>query len=79
MSSYWRMVARPIIAGIITAMPEASEKELRKAISAAYPFGARRWWPYKQWLKEVRWQLDRRFQQPIPWDQTPLFQPRPEP
>lgn len=30
------------------------EKEIRKAVSAAYPFGDRHYWPYKMWCDEVK-------------------------
>jgi hypothetical protein len=29
-------------------------EERKKAVSAAYPFGERRYWPYKMWLKAQR-------------------------
>jgi hypothetical protein len=31
----------------------------RKAVSAAYPFGQRRYWPYKMWLKAQKEYLAR--------------------
>jgi hypothetical protein len=31
-----------------------SEKEIRAALLAAYPFGYRRCWPYKVWCDEIR-------------------------
>jgi hypothetical protein len=33
--------------------PETGIEELRKRLSAAYPFGERKYWPYKVWLSEV--------------------------
>ena len=33
---------------------DISLEDRRKAIDAAYPFGARKWSPYKQWLKARR-------------------------
>jgi len=29
-------------------------EERKKAVSAAYPYGERRYWPYKMWLKAQR-------------------------
>ena len=31
--------------------------EKRQALREAYPFGPRRFWPYKVWLQEVRYAL----------------------
>lgn len=53
----WRDHARPIVARVIAAHPEASEKELRAALRDAYPFGERKYQPYKVWCDEVRRQL----------------------
>lgn len=55
--SYWRDHCRPIIASTISAWNGKDEKELRKALYEAYPFGERRWYPYKVWLSEIRFQL----------------------
>jgi hypothetical protein len=33
---------------------DISIEDRKKAISAAYPFGERRYWPYKMWLKAQR-------------------------
>lgn len=56
--STWRDVARPIIAEVIRACgKECDEKFIRKAISGNYPFGERKYWPYKVWCDEVNRQL----------------------
>jgi hypothetical protein len=53
---------------------DADEKAIRKAISAAYPFGERDYWPYKVWLDEVRRQLEaRRRPAQAPIEALPLF------
>lgn len=57
MISTWRDTARLIIAEVIRNHPEASTKELKVLIREAYPFGARKWHPYKIWCDEVNTQL----------------------
>lgn len=57
----WRDEARPIIAKVIRENPDLAERELRKKISAEYPFGERANHPYKVWLNEVRRQVDAHF------------------
>ncbi|HIK42131.1 hypothetical protein [Thermoleptolyngbya sp. M55_K2018_002] len=61
MNSHWRNAARSRIADTLLEYeaqqaclcePFNSADALKK-ISAAYPFGDRKWHPYKQWLKEV--------------------------
>ena len=50
----WREDARPIIAEVLKEANGKDEKEIRKALREAYPFGARKWWPYKVWLDEIK-------------------------
>ena len=45
----WRSMAAPIIARVIAATGTDDPKALRKALHDAYPFGARKWHPYKIW------------------------------
>jgi len=33
------------------------EKKIREALWDAYPFGERKYWPYKVWLDEIKRQL----------------------
>lgn len=49
--SRWREYASPIIARIVRTYPDGPERraELRKA----YPFGERKYHPYKIWLDEI--------------------------
>lgn len=51
--SRWRRVAAPIIAAVLEKHPEAG-KEQEKALYDAYPFGERRYHPYKIWLDEIK-------------------------
>ena len=52
--SHWRAVAIDVIDEVVSDNPGLAEKELRKKISEAYPFGERKYWPYKVWLSEVK-------------------------
>lgn len=40
---------------------DTPEKEVRKILRDAYPFGQRKMHPYEMWLKEVKRFLDKRF------------------
>ena len=54
----WRTSAARVISKVIEDNPNVvDEKELRKLISAEYPFGERAMHPYKIWLSEVKYQL----------------------
>jgi hypothetical protein len=53
-TSKWRLAARKIIERVIAENPDCDEKELRKRISAAYPWHPRTHHPYKCWLEEVK-------------------------
>ena len=53
----WRDRARPIIASVIEEVGTDDIKALRKALREAYPFGPRKYWPYKVWLSEIARQL----------------------
>ncbi|QPI73888.1 hypothetical protein [Sphingobium sp. Cam5-1] len=51
----WTDRARETIRKVHATLPEdISFTARRKAIRAAYPFGERRYWPYKGWLKAQR-------------------------
>lgn len=54
MSKTWREYARPIIAEVLKTTEGQTEKEIRKALRDAYPFGERRYHPYKVWLDEIK-------------------------
>ena len=59
MKGSWRTRAAPIIADVIRAHFDETEKEIRAALRAVYPFGERKRWPYKVWCSEVNIQLRR--------------------
>jgi hypothetical protein len=52
-SGHWEQRAWQTIRPIVDANPDASEKQLRKLLRQAYPFGERGGWPYKVWLRCV--------------------------
>ena len=49
----WRQCAAATIVEVRLAHPEARGDELRKLLKPHYPFGVRRYWPYKAWCKAV--------------------------
>lgn len=52
--SWWARRCRMVILPIVSCWtPETGIAELRKRLSAAYPFGERKHWPYKVWLDQV--------------------------
>jgi hypothetical protein len=51
--SRWRGMAAPVVAAVLAETAGQEEKAIRKALREAYPFGERRRWPYRAWLKEV--------------------------
>jgi len=53
----WRDSAGPKIAEVIARVGTEDPKALRKALREAYPYGERKYWPYKVWLSEIRRQL----------------------
>lgn len=59
--SRWRDFAAPIIEEVIRCCGyhrgQCDLRFVRKAISATYPFGERKYHPYKIWCDEVRRQL----------------------
>ncbi|MBD2568359.1 hypothetical protein [Anabaena lutea] len=53
MTSPWRLAARSAIRSAIAQLPPDCDRiQIKKAIDAAYPFGAREYHPYKIWLSE---------------------------
>lgn len=57
MSKTWRDSAKPIIAEVIKAHVGQDIKVIKKALREAYPFGERKYHPYKIWNDEVKGQL----------------------
>lgn len=50
----WRDSCRPIIQKCLKENEGKTEKEIRKALLDAYPFGQRAMHPYKIWLDEIK-------------------------
>ena len=51
----WSDESRAVIKRVAATLPNDMPcKERKAAISAAYPFGPREYWPYKAWLKASR-------------------------
>jgi len=53
----WRERSAPIIAGVFADVGTDDMKKLRRALSDAYPYGEKKFWPYKVWCDEIRRQL----------------------
>jgi hypothetical protein len=73
----WRDIIRPIISKILQETEGQSEAVRKKALFDAYPFGERKYLPYKVWLDEIKIQTCKkkfRFkkERPNP-DQSELF------
>lgn len=62
--SPWRLKARSVIVSTVElACKEGLDRErdagaIRDLVAAAYPFGERKYMPYKIWLQEVRLQCE---------------------
>lgn len=54
----WRERCKPIIAEVIAKNKGKTEKDIRQALSEAYPFGQRKHYPYKVWLDEIKVQMN---------------------
>jgi hypothetical protein len=58
----WREKSYKSVRETLQALPsDATEKEARRALRAAYPFGERSRYPYKAWCSVCRWALAARF------------------
>lgn len=53
MSSMWRTKARELVAEVLQQTKGDDDGAVRRALREAYPFGNRRYWPYKVWLDEI--------------------------
>lgn len=69
----WRKESHKVIAKVIADNPGATGPALKKLLSEAYPFGERKYWPYKVWCDAVR-QACGVTRKPKPIDALPLFQ-----
>lgn len=54
LGGYWRDQAAKVISEVIAANADKGEKAVSVALFAAYPFGERKFYPYKVWLDEIR-------------------------
>ena len=50
----WRDYARPIIVEVLKETAGNTEKEIKKALREAYPWGERAMHPYKIWCDEIK-------------------------
>jgi len=53
----WREHCSPIIRRIILEVGTEDMKKLRKVLRDSYPYGEKKFWPYKVWLSEIRKQI----------------------
>lgn len=75
MAGTWRDSARPIIHDVLTEHKDSDEATIKKALRDAYPFGMRKYHPYKIWLDEIKVQrrLKKSKTAPEDPDQIKLF------
>jgi hypothetical protein len=50
----WKEKSLDLISRIVLSMPNAGLNDVIKAVDAAYPFGERKYYPYKAWLQAKR-------------------------
>jgi len=60
MTQSWRDISRRIIHRVLEETAGRTDAEIRRALRDAYPFGERKYHPYKVWLDEIKRQLLRR-------------------
>ncbi len=58
--SHWRDSCAPIIARVIAENVGKDESVVRMALRKAYPYGQRKYHPYKIWLDEIARQLGKK-------------------
>jgi hypothetical protein len=68
--SKWRAAATPIIAKVLKDTQGLPEKDIKKALQDAYPFGQREYHPYQIWLSEIK--IQRGLVKPKPSQETTL-------
>jgi len=59
-TSRWRLKSREIIQKTFTLFPDADRQTMKWHLNHAYPFGMRKYTPYKLWLQECKAALDDR-------------------
>lgn len=52
--SHWRNLAAPIIRRVLAESSGIAELAIRAALREAYPFGVRKYHPYKIWCDEIQ-------------------------
>lgn len=58
---HWKTISIKTIEKVLSENKGKTEAEIRKALHYAYPFGERKMWPYKVWLKEIKIRMDKLF------------------
>jgi len=53
----WREHCSPIIRRVISETGTDDIKLLRKKLRDVYPYGEKKYWPYKVWLSEIKDQI----------------------
>lgn len=53
----WRQIAKPIISKVLRENEGEDVRAIKKALREVYPFGERKYHPYKIWCDEIRVQL----------------------
>ncbi len=68
----WLAESHRVIGEALKDLPkDAPLDEVRKILRDAYPFGERKCWPYRQWLRAVRWTIQQRKNRlPVPPDEA---------
>lgn len=74
--SRWRDQAQAVIREVVAENPGSTGAELRALLNARYPFGERRYYPYRIWCQEVAIACGTR---PRPERAPRAPQPRPAP
>lgn len=71
----WREHCAPIIAKAIADNKGKDQKQIKKALKEAYPYGERARHPYKIWCSEVNRQMGKKVSnlKPQPSNQIDLF------
>ena len=62
--SKWRRGVAPIIKQVLEDSKGLSEKEINKALCDAYPFGEKKYHPYRIWRDEIK--IQRGLKEPKP-------------
>jgi hypothetical protein len=75
----WREIAKPIISAVLNDLRGEDERTIRKALRDAYPFGPRRYHPYKIWCDEVAVQLGTKKHKTKKHKARPLVTHEPDP